>query len=83
MISTGRTLLSALTQGVAQGARAAYVMVTHALFAEHVEAALHDAGAQAVWSTDSVPHGSNAVPLANLLANALTVNSAPERKRGA
>lgn len=71
MISTGRTLLSALTQVVARQARAAYVMVTHALFAEHVEAALRQAGAKAVWSTDSVAHGSNVVPLADLLAQAV------------
>lgn len=79
MISTGCTLLSALAHVVARQARAAYVMVTHALFAEHVEAALRAAGANAVWSTDSVAHGSNVVPLAGLLAQAVMQHPAPTR----
>lgn len=71
VISTGRTLLLAVNEVMARGAKAAYVMVTHPLFAEHVELSLRQAGAQAIWSSDSIVHASNVVCLAPLLSGAV------------
>ena len=45
--------------------------MTHALFAGDALQALHDAGVGEVWSTDCIPHPSNAVAMAGPLAAAL------------
>ena len=55
----------------AAGAASVDVAVTHALFAGDALQALHDAGVGEVWSTDCIPHASNAVPMAEPLAQAL------------
>lgn len=69
--STGRTLSAAARAVCAAGAKQVDVAVTHALFvgdaAEHVAAA----GVRRVWSSDCVPHASNAVSVVPLLAAAL------------
>lgn len=69
--STGRTLEVAANIALAGGAGSVSVMVTHALFVEDAVARLEKAGVSHIWSTDSIPHESNAVPLAPLLASAL------------
>lgn len=69
--STGRTLVEACQACLASGAASVDVAVTHALFVGTALEALHAAGARQVWSTDSVPHVTNAVPLASLLALAV------------
>lgn len=71
MISTGRTLINVARQLKKQGAETIHCLVTHALFSDDVTAALHQAGITHVWSTDSIRHASNAVPLAKLLASAI------------
>ena len=71
MASTGHTVAQAARLALAAGAVSVDVAVTHALFAEGAEQALHEAGVGAVWSTDCVPHSSNVVPMAPLLARAL------------
>lgn len=53
------------------GARSVDVAVTHAVFAHDALQALHAAGIDEVWSSDSVRHPSNAVNVAPLLAQAL------------
>ena len=70
MISTGNTLISVSQQLRRQGAKTIHCLVTHALFGEQVSHALHQAGIENIWSSDSVPHPSNAVSLAGLLASA-------------
>ena len=70
MASTGRTLAQAARLLRAAGAASVDVAVTHALFAGDALQALHDAGAGEVWSTDCIPHASNAVPMAEPLAQA-------------
>ena len=69
--STGRTLAQAARLLRAAGAVSVDVAVTHALFAGDALQALRDAGVGEVWSTDCIPHASNAVPMAEPLAGAL------------
>jgi ribose-phosphate pyrophosphokinase len=45
--------------------------VTHALCAGDDLDALHAGGVGRLWSTDSLPHAGNVVPLAPLLARGL------------
>lgn len=71
MASTGRTLVAAAQLAFAAGAATVDVAVTHALFVDDAVHVLREAGVRHVWSSDSVPHTSNAVPLAPALAAAL------------
>ncbi|MCK6424239.1 MAG: ribose-phosphate diphosphokinase [Burkholderiaceae bacterium] len=71
MASTGRTLIEAARLCYAAGADTVDVAVTHALFVGDALDALHAAGVRRVWSSDCVPHASNAVGVAGLLAGAL------------
>ncbi|MEW6694489.1 MAG: ribose-phosphate diphosphokinase [Pseudomonadota bacterium] len=71
MASTGRTVAQAAAALRSAGAASVDVAVTHALFVGDALVALQAAGVGEVWSTDSVPHASNAVALAPLLAPAL------------
>ena len=73
MASTGHTVAQAARLLLAAGAISVDVAVTHALFAAGAEQTLHDAGVGAVWSTDCIPHPSNVVAMAPLLAQALRV----------
>jgi ribose-phosphate pyrophosphokinase len=69
--STGRTLVSAAQVALAAGASSVDVAVTHALFVGDALAAVRAAGVRHVWSSDAVPHESNAVSIVPLLAAAL------------
>jgi ribose-phosphate pyrophosphokinase len=69
--STGRTLVDAAAALRARGAASVDVAVTHGLFVGDAIERLHAAGVRRVWSTDSVPHASNCVSVAPLLARAL------------
>jgi ribose-phosphate pyrophosphokinase len=69
--STGRTLAAAARGALAQGALTVDVAVTHALFVGDALAQVHAAGVRHVWSSDSVPHSSNAVSVVPLLVEAL------------
>lgn len=69
--STGGTLEGAITRLAQAGATAVDVAVAHALFDADVEARLRKAGARRIVSSDSVPHPTNALPLAGALAAAL------------
>ena len=71
MASSGRTLAVAARQLIERGARSVDVAVTHALFADDAMAVVHAAGVRHVWSTDSVAHASNAVPLAPALGESV------------
>ena len=71
MASTGRTLALAARLLLQAGAASVDVAVTHALFAGDALQALHDAGVGEVWSTDCIPHPSNAVAMTGPLAAAL------------
>jgi len=57
--------------GAVRGPASLAVLVTHALFVEDALERLAAAGVDSVWSTDSIPHQSNRLALAPLLAQAL------------
>lgn len=69
--SSGRTLARAAELLLASGAASVDVAVTHALFAADALDIVHAAGVRHVWSSDCIPHPSNAVSVAPLLAQAL------------
>ena len=69
--STGHTLAEAASALKAAGARRIDVLVTHAVFAGGALDTLRRAGVNHVWSSDSIPHPSNAFALSTLLAGAV------------
>lgn len=69
--STGRTLCAAARGVWAQGAASVDAAVTHALFVGDAWEQVHAAGVGRVWSSDCVPHKSNAVSVVPLLVSAL------------
>lgn len=71
MASTGRTLVAAARLAWQAGARSVDVAVTHALFVGDAHDELLAAGVRHVWSTDCVPHPSNAISVVPLIAQAL------------
>ncbi len=66
--STGRTLVQAARAVAAAGATRIEALVTHALFVDDALERMAAAGIGRVVSTDSVPHATNAIALAPLLA---------------
>ena len=77
MASTGHTVAQAAHALRAAGAASVDVAVTHALFGPDTDRLLHAAGVDEIWSTDCVPHPSNAVSMAVPLAEALSGLSTP------
>lgn len=75
--STGRTLVDAACTLRVRGAATVDVAVTHGLFVGDALQRLQAAGVRHVWSTDSVPHASNCVSVAPLLAQALAEWAVP------
>ncbi len=73
--STGRTLEETARALARHRPASLSVLVTHALFVGDAEQRLAAAGVTHVCSTDSVPHPSNRLPLAPLLASALEPGS--------
>lgn len=71
LASTGRTLIAAAQALLARGAVTVDVAVTHALFVGDALSQLRAAGVRHVWSTNTVPHQSNVISVAPLLAQAL------------
>ena len=69
--STGPTLATAAGHCVRLGAASVDVLVTHALFVGDAVAGLQRAGVRCIWSSDSVTHASNVIPLAGLIAQGL------------
>jgi len=69
--SSGHTLAAAARALLAAGAARVDAVVTHAVLAPEAGATLKAAGISEFWSTDTVPHESNALSVVPLLANAL------------
>ncbi|MBI5941477.1 MAG: ribose-phosphate diphosphokinase [Caulobacterales bacterium] len=69
--SSGGTLERAIALLRQAGARSIDIAVAHALFEADVEARLRAAGARRILSSESVPHPTNAMELAEVLAAAL------------
>lgn len=71
VVSTGRTLEVATMELVKYRPASISVLVTHALFVDGSDQRLMAVGVDHIWSTDSIPHASNRLSLAQLLADAL------------
>lgn len=71
MASTGRTLAAAATACLARGAGRVDVLVVHGLFSGDAIDHLRQCGVDRIWSTDSIPHPTSAIPLAGMLAAAV------------
>ncbi len=71
--SSGHTLAVATRLLLAAGAARVDVAVTHALFADDALNLIQTAGVSEVWSTDCIPHSTNAVSMAPAIAAALTL----------
>ena len=69
--SSGHTLATAAHLLLAAGATSVDVAVTHALFADGAFALVQKAGVGHIWSTDCIAHPSNAVSMADLIAQTL------------
>lgn len=69
--STGQTVAAAARLLRAAGAASIDAAVTHALFAPDALEQMRAGGVNEVWSTDCIAHDSNAVGMAQLLAQAL------------
>ncbi|MCY7316608.1 MAG: ribose-phosphate diphosphokinase [Rubrivivax sp.] len=69
--STGRTLMAAARGALAAGAASVDVAVTHALFIGDAWAQVRASGVRQVWSSNCVPHPSNAVDVVPLIAAVL------------
>jgi ribose-phosphate pyrophosphokinase len=74
--STGHTLAAAARRCLERGAASVDAAVVHALLGPDDEPALHAAGIDRIWSTNSVVHPSNTIDLVPLLAGALAPTSA-------
>jgi len=66
--SSGHTLARAAALLREAGAASVDVAVTHALFAEGAVALIREAGVDRLWSTDCIPHPSNAVSIVPAVA---------------
>jgi ribose-phosphate pyrophosphokinase len=71
MASTGHTLAAAAAQCLVRGARSVDVLVVHGLFFGDAVDQLRQSGVGRIWSTDSIPHSTSVIPLAELLAAAV------------
>lgn len=69
--STGHTVAQAARLLLAAGAGTVDSAVTHALLSDEALRMMRQAGVGDIWSTDSIPHPTNAVSVAHLLAQAL------------
>jgi ribose-phosphate pyrophosphokinase len=69
--STGHTLMDAARVVLEAGCARVCGFVTHALLDDAAMAAMKSTGVDKVWSTDSVPHQTNVVSLASVLAGPL------------
>lgn len=75
MIATGRTLIEGCRLLAQAGLRAPQVLAVHGIFVGDAYEALLAAGAACIVTTNSIPHASNAIDLAPLLAEALASGS--------
>jgi ribose-phosphate pyrophosphokinase len=69
--SSGHTVAQAARLLLSAGAASVDVAVTHALFAEGAVRLVREAGVGEIWSTDCIPHASNAVSVVPAVVDAL------------
>lgn len=68
VISTGHTVAQTAMQLYDAGATQVDVLVTHALFSKDAEEILEKENIENIYSSDSIPHKTNSIFLADLLA---------------
>ena len=68
IISTGRTMIAGVRQLTTIGHRPPVCVGVHAIFAGDAYAALHAAGAAKIVTCNTIPHESNAIDVAALIA---------------
>ncbi len=71
IISTGHTMIAAVRHLVRSGLKPPVCLAVHGIFAGEAHAELLAAGAVRIVTTDSIPHATNAIPTAGLLAKVL------------
>lgn len=71
IISSARTMAAAVEHIRTAGMAPPLCLGVHAVFASGAQRTLDAAGAGLVVTTDSIPHGSNRIPIAGLLAPAV------------
>jgi len=69
VISTGNTVAQTTEQLYKSGASQVDVLVTHALFTKDAMDTLNNVNIKNIWSSDSIPHETNSIPLTNLLSD--------------
>ncbi len=69
--STGRTLEAAARELAPHKPASISVLVTHALFFDDAQQRLQRVGVEQIWSCDTIPHPTNHLHLAQLLAEAI------------
>ena len=69
VISTGNTVAQTGIQLYNAGASQVDVIVTHALFSKEAMNTLKKSNIKNIYSTDSIPHETNCIPLANMLSD--------------
>lgn len=68
VISSGTTIINTAKLLKEKNVSQLYVLVTHALFNNHVHEKLKQAGINEIWSSDSIPHSTNKISIVPLLA---------------
>jgi len=69
VISTGNTVAQTAIQLYTAGASQVDVLVTHALFSKEAMDTLEKSKIKNIYSTDSIPHETNCIPIANMLSD--------------
>jgi len=80
--SSGRTMVEAIGHLLEAGARPPVCLVIHAVFAGEAEAEILVAGAAQIVTTNSIPHPTNAISLAEPIAGAVVELIALSGKQG-
>ncbi len=81
IVASGNTMIETLVKDRDAGYADAVCMTIHGVFCDDSYAALIRAGARRVVSTDSVPHQSNVISLASLLADVVVAVTRDSRAR--
>jgi ribose-phosphate pyrophosphokinase len=71
IISTGRTMIEAIRHLREQGAAPSVCVAVHAVFADGAFGALEQAGAARVATTNTIPHPTNEIDIAPIIARGL------------
>lgn len=71
MVSTGHTMIETAQQLQTMQVNSISCLVTHPLFRDDALPAMQQSGITAIWSSDAIPHPTNCIKLAPMLADAV------------